>query len=92
MDLKSLKIISDKINIQKLKNSKIKNILITGCSGFIGNYLINTLLNKKIKNEFKIYGVDIIKPKLFKDRRNKNLYFFKKDLFKIKNFKWHNYY
>lgn len=87
MDLKSLKIISDKINIQKLKNSKIKNILITGCSGFIGNYLINTLLNKKIKNEFKIYGVDIIKPKLFKDRRNKNLYFFKKDLFKIKNFK-----
>ena len=87
MDLKSLKIISDKINIQKLKNSKIKNILITGCSGFIGNYLINTLLNKKIKNEFKIYGVDIIKPKLFKDRRNKNLYFFKKDLFKIKSFK-----
>ena len=87
MDLKSLKIISDKINIQKLKNSKIKNILITGCSGFIGNYLINTLLNKKIKNNFKIYGVDIIKPKLFKDRRNKNLYFFKKDLFKIKSFK-----
>ena len=87
MDLKSLKIISNKINIQKLKNSKLKNILITGCSGFIGNYLINTLLNKKIKNEFKIYGVDIIKPKLFKDRRNKNLYFFKKDLFKIKSFK-----
>ena len=87
MDLKSLKIISDKINILKLKNSKIKNILITGCSGFIGNYLINTLLNKKIKNNFKIYGVDIIKPKLFKDRRNKNLYFFKKDLFKIKSFK-----
>lgn len=87
MDLKSLKIIFDKINIQKLKNSKIKNILITGCSGFIGNYLINTLLNKKIKNEFKIYGVDIIKPKLFKDRRNKNLHFFKKDLFKIKSFK-----
>ena len=87
MDLKSLKIISNKINIQKLKNSKIKNILITGCSGFIGNYLINTLLNKKIKNEFKIYGVDIIKPKLFKDRKNKNLHFFKKDLFKIKSFK-----
>ena len=87
MDLKSLKIISDKINILKLKNSKIKNILITGCSGFIGNYLINTLLNKKIKNEFKIYGVDIIKPKLFKDRKNKNLHFFKKDLFKIKSFK-----
>lgn len=87
MDLKSLKIISDKINILKLKNSKIKNILITGCSGFIGNYLINTLLNKKIKNNFKIYGVDIIKPKLFKDRKNKNLHFFKKDLFKIKSFK-----
>tara|TARA_B100001057_G_scaffold161860_1_gene162558 strand:+ start:3197 stop:4240 length:1044 start_codon:yes stop_codon:yes gene_type:complete len=86
MDLKSLKIISDKINISKLQKSKIKNILITGCSGFIGNYLINTLLNKKIKNKFKIYGVDIIKPKLFEGRENKNLHFFKKDLFKIKRF------
>ena len=86
MDLKSLEIISNKINIKKLHNSKIKKILITGCSGFIGNYLINTLLNKKIKNNFQIYGLDIIRPKIFKNRKNKNFHFYKKDLFKIKNF------
>ena len=86
MDLKSLKIISDKINIKKLKNSKINKILITGCSGFIGNYLINTLLNKKIKNNFEIYGLDIVKPKIFYNKKNKNFHFYKKDLFKIKSF------
>ena len=72
MDLKSLDIISNKININKLRKSKIRNILITGCSGFIGNYLINTLLNKNIKNNFKIYGIDIIKPKIFQNRKIKN--------------------
>ena len=45
MDQESLNIISKKINFSSLKKNKIKNILITGCSGFIGNYLINTLLN-----------------------------------------------
>jgi|MDTC01.3.fsa_nt_gb nucleoside-diphosphate-sugar epimerase len=86
MDLNSLDIISNKININKLKKNKIKNILITGCSGFIGNYLINTLLNKNIKNNFQIYGIDTIKPKIFKNRKNKNFHFYKKDLFKIKTF------
>ena len=86
MDLNSLNIISNKINIRQLKKSKIKNILITGCSGFIGNYLINTLLSKKLKNNFKIYGIDIIKPYLFQNRNKKNFVFLKKDLFKIKKF------
>ena len=81
MDLKSLDIISNKININKLRKSKIRNILITGCSGFIGNYLINTLLNKNIKNNFQIYGIDIIKPKTFQNRKIKNFHFYKKDLF-----------
>lgn len=86
MDLKSLEIISHKINIQKLRKSKIKNILITGCSGFIGNYLVNTLLNKGIKNDFTIYGIDVVKPNIFENRKNKNFYFIKKNLFKIKEF------
>ena len=86
MDIKSLEIISNKININRLNKSKIKNILITGCSGFIGNYLINSLLGKKIKNNLKIYGIDIVKPKLFINKKNKNFYFLKKDLFKIKSF------
>ena len=43
MDNKSLEIIYKKTNILRLKKSKIKNILISGCSGFIGNYFINTL-------------------------------------------------
>ncbi len=86
MDLNSLNIISNKINISQLNKSKIKNILITGCSGFIGNYLINTLLSKKLKNNFKIYGIDIIKPYLFQNRNKKNFVFLKKDLFKIKKF------
>ena len=86
MDLKSLDIISNKININKLRKSKIRNILITGCSGFIGNYLINTLLNKNIKNNFQIYGIDIIKPKIFQNRKSQNFHFYKKDLFKIKTF------
>ena len=86
MDSKSLKIISDKINIKKLNKSRIKKILITGCSGFIGNYLVNTLLNKKIKNNFQIYGLDIIKPKIFDNTKKNNFHFYKKDLFKIRNF------
>ena len=84
MDLESLDIISRNINIKKLKKSKIKNILITGCSGFIGTYLINSLLNKKIKNDFKIYGYDIVKPKFYGDVYEKKFFFYKKDLFKLK--------
>lgn len=86
MDQESLNIISKKINFSSLKKNKIKNILITGCSGFIGNYLINTLLNKKFENNFKIYGLDIVKPKLFKNTNRKRFFFYKKDLFKINKF------
>ena len=88
MDVNSLKIILSKIDVKKLEKSKIKNILVTGCSGFIGNYLLNSLLSNKIKNNFKIYGLDIIKPKIFSyNNKKNNLCFYKKNLFKIKNFK-----
>lgn len=86
MDQESLDIICQKVNFTTLKKNKIKNILITGCSGFIGNYLINTLLNKKFKNRFKIFGLDIVKPKLFENTNKKNFYFYKKDLFKLSKF------
>ena len=80
MDIEALDKIIDKINIKKLEKTKIKNILVTGCSGFIGNYLINTLLNKKINNNFQIYGFDIVKPKIFSDKKKKKLSFFSKRL------------
>ena len=86
MDQKSLDIICQKINFLFLKKNKIKNILITGCSGFIGNYLINTLLNEKFEKKFKIYGLDIIKPKFFKNTNKKNFFFYKRDLFKLVKF------
>ena len=86
MHQESLNIILSEINLSKLKKSKIKNILITGCSGFIGNYLINTLLNKRIKNNFNIYGVDIIKPKFEKNIKKEKFTFIKKNLFNITNF------
>ena len=87
MDKKSLEIIYKKINVLKLRKNKIKNIFITGCSGFIGNYLLNTLLNKNFKNNFKIYGVDIIKPKFLGNVNKSNFSFYKKDLSKITSFK-----
>ncbi len=86
MDQESLDIICKKINFSALKKKKIKNILITGCSGFIGNYLINTLLNNKFNNKLKIYGLDIFEPKLFENTNKKNFYFYKKDLFKLNKF------
>ena len=80
---KILESLSKKITNQ----SKIKNILITGCGGFIGNYLVSALLAKKFKNCFKIYGYDIIAPKLDKDIVDVDNFVFKKvDLTEIKNF------
>ena len=67
--------------------SKIKNILITGCGGFIGGYLVSALLSKKFKGYFKIYGYDIISPKL--DKKSvfiKNFFFKKVDLTKKRSF------
>ena len=70
-----------------INQSKIKNILITGCGGFIGSYLVSALLSKKFKGYFKIYGYDIISPKL--DKKSvfiKNFFFKKSDLTKKKVF------
>ena len=80
---KILELVDKKI----LKQTKIKNILITGCGGFIGSYLVSTLLSKTFKNFFKIYGYDIIPPAL--DKKSvitKNFIFKKCDLTKKKIF------
>ena len=37
------------INYKSLEKTNIKNILITGCGGFIGGYLVSALLSKKKK-------------------------------------------
>lgn len=83
MDNETINIISQKINFKKIKKSKIKNILITGCSGFIGSYIINSLLNNK-ENELNIYGLDIIKKNILE--KNSSFHFYKRNLYKIKNF------
>mgnify|MGYP001178650089 CR=1 FL=1 len=70
-----------------INQSKIKSILITGCGGFIGSYLVSALLSKKFKGYFKIYGYDIISPKL--DKKSvfiKNFFFKKTDLTKKRSF------
>ena len=84
MDLESLKLILNKVNVNNLKKSNIKNILITGCSGFIGNYLLNTLLSEKIKNKFKIYGLDILMPKISFNKKKVIFIFIKKIYLKLK--------
>ena len=73
MDNKTINIISQKINFKKIKKSKIKNILITGCSGFIGSYIINSLLNNK-ENELNIYGLDIVKTNILE--KNSSFHFY----------------
>ena len=68
------------MNKQKFNKLNLKNkkILISGSSGFIGLNLINTLLFNFPK--LKIYGIDIIKPKIY---NKKGFYFIKKDLFNL---------
>ena len=79
--------ILESLNKKIINQSKIKNILITGCGGFIGGYLISTLLSNKFEGFFKIYGYDIIAPKLDKSVVKKSNFFFKKiDLTKIRSF------
>ena len=57
---------------------KHKKILVTGSSGFIGQHLIDLLV--QIGNgSNKIFGIDIVKPK----NKYKNFKFVKKSLFKI---------
>ena len=83
MDQSTINSILSQVDI---KNTSIKNILITGCSGFIGAHILNALLNKKFKNKFNIHGVDIVKPKILTESSKKNFFFIKRDLFKIKKF------
>ena len=85
MDNKSINQIVKILNYKKLRKSKIKNILISGCSGFIGTYLINTLLHKDFKKKLKIYGLDIVSPNFFINKSNQ-FKFFKRNLFNIKSF------
>ena len=87
IDAVTHKKILESVDRKIIKQSKIKNILITGCGGFIGSYLVSALLSKKFKGFFRIYGYDIIAPKLDRNVVNKNNFFFKKvDLTKKKSF------
>ncbi len=54
-----------------------KKILITGCSGFIGQYILEAL--SYFNNNNIIHGIDIIRPK----KKIKNFVFYKRDLLKI---------
>ena len=56
IDATTHKKILESIDRKIIKQSKIKNILITGCGGFIGGYLISTLLSNKFEAFFKIYS------------------------------------
>ncbi len=86
MDKNSIEEIIKILNLKRLRRNKLNKILITGCSGFIGTYLINTLLHKDLKiNRLKIYGLDIVRPNLFINKSNK-FKFIKRDLFNIKSF------
>ena len=79
--------ILESLNKKIINQSRIKNILITGCGGFIGSYLVSTLLAKKFNNFFKIYGYDIIAPKLDKKNVDVDNFIFKKvDLTKKRSF------
>ena len=70
----------------------MKNILITGCAGFIGFHIASKLLKKG----YRIYGIDILtksydinlKKLRLKKLKNKNFYFKKIDISSIyKGFK-----
>ena len=79
--------ILESLSTKIINQSKIKNILITGCGGFIGSYLVSALLAKKFNGFFEIYGYDIIAPKLDKNIVDTDNFTFKKvDLTKKKGF------
>ena len=58
-----------------------KKILITGCSGFIGDYILQALTSPAFNKKNIIHGIDIVKPK----KKFKNFKFFKRNLLKIKH-------
>jgi GDP-L-fucose synthase len=59
----------------------MKKILITGCSGLLGTYLIKKFLT--IQNTYNVIGVDIVEPKL--NFKQSNFIFEKLDLTNEKN-------
>jgi len=59
----------------------MKKILITGCSGLLGTYLIKKFLT--IQNSYQVIGVDIVNPKL--NFKQPNFVFEKLDLTDEKN-------
>ena len=62
----------------------MKKILITGCSGLLGTYLIKKFL--RIQNSYQVIGVDIVNPKL--NFKQPNFVFEKLDLTDEKNIKY----
>ena len=62
----------------------MKNVLITGCSGLLGTYLIKKFLT--IQNSYKVIGVDIVDTKL--NFKQPNFVFEKLDLTDEKNIKY----
>lgn len=74
------KIFLNLLSRNKIKKFKSKKkILITGSSGFIGDHLVQVLTNKDLNYNFKIYGIDIVKPK----KKYLNFKFIKKSLLKV---------
>jgi UDP-glucuronate decarboxylase len=66
-------------NLKLREIPKNKKILITGCSGFIGFYLVKCLAQIFRERNNKIYGIDRIKIK----ENFENFKFFKRDLYKL---------
>lgn len=68
---------------RNIRNSEIprnKKILITGCSGFIGYYLVKCLAGAFSEKKNMIHGIDRISIK----ENFKNFKFYKRDLYNLK--------
>ena len=63
----------------------MKNVVVTGCAGFIGSQLTNALLRKN----FRVYGIDNLSTGNITNiedfLKHKNFFFFKKDLLTSKS-------
>lgn len=68
-----------KANLSSKEIPSNKKILITGCSGFIGDYLVDSILDVYSNKNNKIYGIDLFNKK----KNKKNFSFQKKDLCKL---------
>jgi UDP-glucuronate decarboxylase len=70
-----------KTNIKEREIPYKKKILITGCSGFIGYYLVKCLADIFGEKKLIIHGLDRVGIK----EKFKNFKFFKKDLYNLKS-------